>query len=353
MLTLILANSFAQLGFYIYDAVNVTIPENSTKDGMEPINLHDILNAIIKGVQVVESAVLFYSLHQFRKSMRKELTNQAKKLARIIRINLLWTTVGSIIYLAVLFTPPSLFMAWGTYSKDMQAFPILITVTIFLDSASNGIIRIAMVLTTLLVKEEWTFANKNIMLHQERLSSQFPQQHPKLDRKTFQDLTDIYTKTGQFLSMFHAIFQRWFVLQWIIYLIKISQYCLLTFDSLTEYSYSYANTKRDQFLGQYFSYLIYYVSAFVIPYICGITINSSHKNVWETLSQAQKTLTSYCSSDVIWIMGNMKLISENPKYLFVPSICGLRIPLDSTGHTVTILLTLLTFVIGLISKWAI
>ena len=350
MLTLILANSFAQLGFYIYDAVNVTIPENSTKHGMEPINLHDILNAIIKGVQVVESVVLFYSLPQFRKSMRKELTNQAKKLSSIIKINPLWTVVGLIIYLAVLFTPPSLFMAWGTYSKDMQAFPILITATIFLDSASNGIIRIAMVLTTLLVKEEWTFANKKI-LHQERLSSQFSQQHPKLDRKTFQDLTDIYTKTGQFLSMFHAIFQRWFVLQWIIYLIKISQYCLLTFDSLTEHSDT--NTERDQYLGQYFAYLIYYVSAFVIPYICGITMNSSHKNVWETLSQAQKTLTSYCSSDVIWIMGNTKLISENPKYSFVPSVCGLRIPLDSTGHTVTIILTLLTFVIGLISKWAI
>lgn len=349
MFALILTNSIAQLGFYIYDAVNVTTPENSTKygPGMEPINLHDILNAVIKGIQVVKSVVLFYSLHQFQKSMRKELARETKKISDI-KVSVLWATIGLIIYLAVLFTPPSLFLAWGTYSKDIQTFPILITVTIFLDSTSNGIIRIAMVLTTLLIKEEWSVANKNLMLYQERLLSQSSQQHPKLDRKIFQDLTDIYTKTGQFLAQFHVIFQRWFVLQWIIYLVKISQYCLLTFDSLTEYSNS-----RSHFLGQYFAYLMYYMSAFVIPYICGITINSSHKSVWKTLSQTQKTLTSYCSNDVIWIIGNMKLTSENPKYSFVPSICGLRIPLDSTGHTVTILLTLLTFVISLISKWAV
>lgn len=101
-----------------------------------------------------------------------------------------------------------------------------------------------------------------------------------------------------------------------------------------------------------FSYLAYYISALAIPYGCGILMNIRHGKYREQLDQKQKELLSKNPDDGIWIMQSSALIPANPQYMFIPSFCGLNIPLNSTGHSLTIILTLLAFMLGLISKWA-
>lgn len=351
LLTLIFANSIALLGFMIYNAINST-HQTSDENNVQVINLFALMNCIAQGVQVLGFMVLFFSVWKFQNLMKGMLDKKTRKLPHIqltaCYVSLAILLPCSIVYLAVFLVPPSLYTAWGTNSNTTHVISELIKVTVYMDTTSNGIVRIAMIIITLLVRGEWLSVNKSAQSIRTTLT-----EVSQLDRRTFKWLIDNYDETGQFLSLFQEIFQGWFVLQWIIYLIQITKDCMLTLDLLTDEGMHMEATTRDHLLGEMFAYLIYNISTFAIPYACGIAMNSSHEKYQETLKQKQKELLSMSyHNESLWIMQNINFIPENPKYLFIPSLCGLRIPLNSTGHSLTIVLTLLTFILSLVSKWA-
>ena len=136
------------------------------------------------------------------------------------------------------------------------------------------------------------------------------------------------------------------MIQWATYFIGITVSFGLLFDTMIE-----NNLQFNQTLLDIFTQLIYYISALAIPYACGITINNCHKSYREHLEEKQKDLLSQNQDFSVYIIQTANLIPTKSKYLFTPSLCGLSIPLNSTGHSITILLTLLAFVLGLISEF--
>ena len=93
------------------------------------------------------------------------------------------------------------------------------------------------------------------------------------------------------------------------------------------------------------AYTVYNFSAFMFPYVCGTLMNYYHKKchriVQNTLQKLLKTRKS------IW--QNADLIPMNPDYQFIPSFFGvISIPMNSTGHALTIFLTLLSFLLSLL-----
>ena len=79
-------------------------------------------------------------------------------------------------------------------------------------------------------------------------------------------------------------------------------------------------------------------------------MNSYHEDYHEMLKQKQKEILSQSPNESVCIMQMANLIPKNPKYQFIPSLCGLSIPLNITGHTLTITLALLAFILSLISN---
>lgn len=111
-----------------------------------------------------------------------------------------------------------------------------------------------MVIATLIVTAAWLSAEKEIE----------------------SDLTDNiessmnkYQKTGQFVSAIQSVFQPWFVLQWITYFVEIFQQCIAVITYIEK-------SQEFYYIIEATTSLIYSITAFVIPYGCGIIMNRYH-----------------------------------------------------------------------------
>ena len=172
-------------------------------------------------------------------------------------------------------------------------------------------------LTTLKVIDEW--------------QSAFEDKQPRSVRC----LTEYYTNVGMKISSYKEVFEPWFVLQWVAYFTPIMVNFILIFNS------------TGQLQQLQIAYTVYNFSAFMFPYVCGTLMNYYHKKchriVQNTLQKLLKTRKS------IW--QNADLIPMNSDYQFIPSFFGaISIPINSTGHALTIFLTLLSFLLSLLTK---
>lgn len=335
----------AQLGLMIeLNLLNIT---NST----ETI-LFDLVNTIIQGVQVLEYFILIYSFSMFLYKFggMEKLRMHTRHLfcegcTALSGFNTTLLVVFLVFYFAMLLVSPSLYIRTWRESPHLVPYIYYYTGTQFVTHITSGVIRSSMIMVTLLVRVAWTSACQDLPNLEDR---------PRNDRTTlFGQLTENYNNTGHFASSLHLIFQGWFVLQWVTYFIATTVTFALLFDTLIVIEDHMKQDVQNVQVVRIFAYLIYYVSALAIPYYCGITMNIHHRKYREELEWKQRELISQNRDEMsVWIMQNANLIPENPKYLFTPSLCGLSIPLNSAGHSLTIVLTLLAFVLGLISKWA-
>lgn len=114
-----------------------------------------------------------------------------------------------------------------------------------------------MIVVTLVVRSSWLSASRTLQPQELVL------QDGEKKCTTFGDLIQNYEDTCWFVSSFQSIFQGWFVLQWIIYFIAITEECMLIFDTLIASDYQESRLEQDRQLGLLFAYLTFYISGFV------------------------------------------------------------------------------------------
>ena len=341
-LSLVLASSTIQFGIMI----NLILPNSS--ESYNTYKLFDLVNTVAQGVHLVEYVVLLYSFHSYCNQVRKfethleRLKQEAKKALRtcFTTFNLIRLLTFISLYPIIIIAPPSLYKAWSEYPDKEEVLSHLLTAALFLAQISNCAIRVVMIVTTMIIRSAWHSANEMI----------WPTDNLESGCSSFGDLVQNYEETGNFVCVLQSVFQRWFVLQWIIYFIAITEQCLLIFNTLFATQYQETKLEQEKQLLLLFSYLIFYVSAIAIPNFCGIAMNSYHENYREVLLKKQREILSQSSNESMRIMQIADIIPINTKYQFIPSFLGLSIPLNITGHTLTIILTLLVFVLSLVSR---
>ena len=340
-------NSMSQFGLMIKV---IQIQLNTTPNSFTTITaLIDFVNTFVQGIRVLEYIILLYGFSLFLCKMDSTMLKELGKalISRRCRITLV-IIVLLIIYFAMLFVSPSLdllmHMRQNMSSHGTHTDPYFYSLmgTLYASHITNGAIRAAMIITVLLITEAWKSAKCN-------LSNQL-QCHNAADdstlREYFTTLITNYTTTGRLVSSMNTIFQGWFVIQWATYFIGTTVSFALLFDTIIE-----TNLKYDPSLLDILAQIVYYISALAIPYACGVIINNSHRDYREYLEEKQKEFLSQNQDFRVYIMQTASLIPIKSDYLFIPSLCGLSIPLNSNGHSITILLTLLAFILGLISKF--
>ena len=328
--------------------------ENSTSNAY---NLFNFVQTVIQGVHVLEYIVLFWSLCQFHQKLRTSegLKQEIKSLTQCHDIKItrhclkkfivnFYDNIFLIIFLVLLYPtiillPVILYAHEGGYSSKLRpVYSRLYIGTLFVDFISFGIVRIIMITVSLLVKRIW----KAACVQLQAISSS----------DGFTHILTAYDEAGELISPLQDIFQKWFVLQWIVNFVAITQFCMLFFDEQVQDIDKEPYLILDESAAFHFTILLFYITSLAIPYFCGISMNSYHEAYLQHSRVQQKGILSGSPpKSVSWIMQNAKLVPKNAKYQFVPSLGGLTIPLSSTGHNLTIAMALLVFWLSLVSKW--
>ena len=236
-----------------------------------------------------------------------------------------------VLYIPMSFVPPILFYCWNEeihwISKDSDdEIKYLSKVYAGLTSVafiSNLFVRIAMIIITSIVSNTWT----------ERLN--------KISDQTngAQYLLDQYKTTGQFVAALQGIFQTWFIIKWIIYFIDITSDSLIAINSI----FGNSGQIRLKIVIHIVVHLIYNFSAFMTLYVCGNLMNWYNNKYCRKLKKKLKK----SKEDKLTILIELSSL-KNPKYLFIPSLCGLNIPLDNPGYTLSMVIALFAFIANFI-----
>lgn len=349
MVTLIRSENTSSLNF----------SQNSTSN---TYNLFNFVQTVIQGVHILEYCVLMWSLVQFHRRIVKrddleteEISSVSERLKREIKSltqchsitiflshclkNLNLKHILLIIFLVLIY--PAIILVTlvlytlSTRQGDHEKQQSLYLGTLFVDYISTGVVRIIMIIVTVLIEGIWYAACVELEGYD-----------------SFEDVLKKYDNTGELISPLQHIFKKWFVLQWIVYFIEITQFCMLFFDEQVINIDEEPYLKLNKSGGFHFSVLLFHITTFAIPYFCGISMNFYHKAYLQASQVQQKKILSQSPTDsVFWLMQNTKLVPKNAKYQFVPSLGGLTIPLNSTGHNLTIAMAILIFWLSLVSKW--
>ena len=320
---LILINSITQLGLF----VTIVVQGSSNNS----VNDLELMGIVLAAVHVVEyftlscSFLRFHIIYKQQKKAGKLPSNIGAASSYLTMISILFVVL--FIYPVVLLIPPTLYKAWSEHSLNstQQSVSHTFTGTEFLTHIFNGIIRAAMIFITLLVRGAWLSAEKSST------------------SCSTNELMRVYEQTGNLVLSLQGIFQQWFVLQWIIYFINITQGYKIIFNIIEQ--------NQLKLLIEVITNLIYNVSAFAIPYACGIAMNYYHDKYCKTLQEEQKQLLfENLNENVRTKKDVLKWILENPNNRFTPSLCGLVIPLNNAGHTLTITLSLLAPILNFINS---
>ena len=322
---------------------NKTLSTSSKNSTSNAHNLFNFVQTVIQGLHVLEYSVLILSLFQFQWIITKNetLKNNIKSQIQCQNFKRIFLVISlvAIYYAVIIIAPLSLYVHEGGYtSKLPQIYSRLYILTLFVDFISSGLVRIAMIIVSSFIRGIWKAA------------------HAKLQHITTSDgfkyILDAYDEAGELVSPLQHIFQKWFVLQWIVNFVSITQFCMLFFDEQVYDIDEEPYLILDESAAFHFTILLFYITAFAIPYFCGIFMNSYHEAYLQNSQKQQKRILSESPPESVpWIMQNAKLVPKNAKYQILPSLGGLTIPLSNTGHNLAIAMALLVFWLSLVSKW--
>ncbi len=112
-------------------------------------------------------------------------------------------------------------------------------------------------------------------------------------KKNLTTLIDNYNATGQFVAPLHGIFQQWFVIQWVVYFIKIIEDFTVIINSfLNEDDRNTAEHDEHELLFV-ITHLVYdLLTLFLIPYYCASLMNLYHDEYHKRLKIAQNNIPS-------------------------------------------------------------
>ena len=186
---LTVANSMTQFGLMI--KLTQVNPSNST----ETI-LTDLVNTLVQGIQVLEYIILFYTFSSFLGKMDSIKTDMLKELAlssmcrkwRMVLIVMLL-----LVYFIMLLVSPSLYILTWIKSRDRQDLVPYIyyyTGTLYASHITNGVVRVGMIITALIIMEAWKSARCNLPNLPQNLTDE------RELRGYFTSLLTNYTKSG-------------------------------------------------------------------------------------------------------------------------------------------------------------
>ena len=221
------------------------------------------------------------------------------------------------------------------------------TVLSFLEILVYVIINILMVVATAYIGAAWQSAESSI-------GTNGPN-----------ELYNTYDATGKFVSVVQGAFQPWFVLQWIAYFVGIFQQSQ-SIKTIIDLGF-HINDTTEEFVNHFLYCIVLAgirlflnLSLFVIPYGCGILMNKYHDKYIKKLKNELRQLIlppqqneqnvemrqlilppQQNEQNVIEKKRILSFIIKHTEYRFTPSIAGIYIPLDSVGHQLTILITII------------
>ena len=329
LLTLTLCNTIAELGFMIV-FVEKPIGHSNASHQYDPLEIAAIAT---QGVRVIEYITLIYGFLRFNLFYKKDqdIHKLLLTLLKESRLTIVTTMlVTTIIYPPIFLIPPILYQKWFEHEVEPKMVSHLYTVTVFLTHIFNALIRAVMIFVTVLVRAAWISCSE------------------KSETANSENLLSDYNENCEVTSSLQNVFQPWFVLQWIIYFIAITEDCMAIIGVLTTSDHGTSRAQQNQALAQTITVLAYNISAFIIPYVCGTTMNFYYREYRKALQDKQKQLLFNDGEKNLKIAVNW--ILDKPEHHFIPTLCCLSIPLNNIGHMLTILLSLLAPVISLVNN---
>ena len=196
-------------------------------------------------------------------------------------------------------------------------------------------INILMVVATAYIGAAWHCAEESIKLADGQENNE-----TKVLYKT-------YKGTGKFVSVVQGAFQPWFVLQWIAYFVGIIQQCQ-SLKTIIDEIYPEIRSV-DEFVNNHLYCILLgsirlFLSLllFVIPYGCGILMNKYYdKYIFKLKKELKGLLESEDEQSDNKKKRILTFIIKHTDYRFTPSIAGIQIPLNTVGHQLTILVTII------------
>ena len=343
-------------------------------------HVFDLIHSFIQSIHVVEYFALLYGIGGFylfmviQRDKYSKLNDVYKETSRELVCTCSYTCTGfllvCLIGMALLtvsaFVPLVLLTMYRTDIVTASRTEILTKMYVgisYFSHVCHSVTRVFMVYTTVLVRSAWLdnqkpadklekhrHENGLVILAKMVFKPKWLEHEddgedtgdPKAD---FINLIEKYNTTGQFISALHAIFQQWFVMQWFVYFIKIIEDFSVALNSLVTEKY---NTEGEsEKLWFVLTHLVFDLILFLIPYFCASLFNQYHDEYRERLRKVQNDIFSRDEDG--WRLQCAELIPENSKYIFIPSFCGLSIPLSSPGYNLSIIFALFAFIISIMT----
>ena len=203
------------------------------------------------------------------------------------------------------------------------------------------IIRIAMVVTVLEVRAIWFYPG--VYTETTKIKNKKKEREDKTDTKEIDEMkaiTNHYKYVTEYMDRVKKIkrllqvFQTWFVIQWFHYFFQA-----ITDLTRTLHPWITGTTHPELIVAYHGVYTVYDILAFAIPHVCGLKINTYHQKY---LKDKRKEQLKAAESKLEYVKAYSLRIEKSKYGDFVPEIraTGIKIPLDSTGYTLSILLTI-------------
>ena len=211
----------------------------------------------------------------------------------------------------------------------------------FIVHTISPIIVAGMVVTVLEVKAIWFHIDMNKETNSDRkddiVDSTLSENEKKAIDEHYKGVTEYKQRIAKIKPLFR-VFQTWFVFQWFHYFFQ-------TVTDLTQTVHQWiTGTSHPELIIAFRAiHTVFDVLAFAIPHVCGLKLNSYHQ---EYLRDAKKKQLKAAQSKLEYIKAYSLTMEKDSDGDFVPRIpgTGIRIPLDSPGYTLGILLTIFALI---------
>ena len=211
----------------------------------------------------------------------------------------------------------------------------------------SPVIRAAMVITVLEVKAIWISNKYPKSQRTYNTANELPDSRGEEDEKRaifwhYKSVKEYEERVDKIKPLLR-VFQTWFVFQWFHYFFQ-------AITDLTQALHQWiTGTRHPELIIAYRSiYVVYDILGFSIPHICGLKVNAYHQ---EYLRDERVEQLNAAQSKLEYVKAYSLTIQKSKYGDFVPRIrgTGIKIPLENTGYTLSILLTIFALAASFIS----
>ena len=305
-------------------------------------------NLLAQTLRVLQYPALMYGLRHFSVVLKPEwkfkkiISTFKCKSSAVCSCSTCCLGLVILAYTLVTFVPPILlmvwfrvFVEWDNHMLEKNALVGFMGLELVYH-ISDYLVRLAFFVVTLLTVSTWTCGKGD-------LKSIVEDNAIINDCKKFKELVKKYKEIGELVAKLQYIFEVWFVLAWGIYFIGLTGNTVFILEMLIN------GKDYDENFWVFVTHLINDIAAFTVPYFCGALINYYHDVFHTALGDMQDKMFERCETFLDCIALNASAVPKKSKYDFTPAILCINIPLESAGFTLTIILTIIAFVLSLVS----